>query len=298
LDKSQLEIREARAVSVVIATLGGTTLTGTIAGLNSGTVIPAEILVCVPELEASCIAPLKFDNVRVVPTPCRGQVAQRAVGFRRARYEYVLQLDDDMSVDQYCLERLVDASLALGPKAVVSPALIDEQTGRSVYQMPQGPNLLLLIYFWLMNGANGYQPGMIDKAGSAVGVDPATAGSRFVEVEWLAGGCMLHRRKNLVLEDFWARPGKAYCEDVVHSHLLSQRGIRLFVDTSARCELKVVRQTAMTFRAFLSDFYRDFCARRYYMKRVSRASVRMYLYYVVRFASYVWGLLRWRRSKL
>ncbi len=107
MDKSQLEIREARAVSVVIATLGGTTLTGTIAGLNSGTVVPAEILVCVPELETSCIAPLKFDNVRVVPTPCRGQVAQRAVGFQEAKYDFVLQLDDDMFVDTQCLERLL-----------------------------------------------------------------------------------------------------------------------------------------------------------------------------------------------
>jgi GT2 family glycosyltransferase len=285
------------SLSVVIATLGGQSLVPTIECLNRGSLRPTEILVCVPELEASKMAPLRHDNVRILAAPSRGQVAQRAFGFRQARHEYVLQLDDDMSVGHYCLERLVEASQAFGPDVAVSPALIDEQTGRSVYERPRGPEFLLAIYFWLMNGAKGYQPGAIDKAGSAVGVDPATAESRFVEVEWLAGGCMLHRRENLVLEDFWARPGKAYCEDVVHSHILGQRGVRLVVDTSARCELEVARQSTMNFRAFLSDFYRDFCARRYYMKRVAKSSARMYLYYSVRFASHVWGRLRWKRSE-
>ncbi|MES2400028.1 MAG: glycosyltransferase [Pseudomonadota bacterium] len=290
-------MQDNNSITVVIATLGGKALMSTLSTLNSGSFVPREILVCIPEREADHADFAAAENVSIVATPCRGQVAQRAFGFRQARHEYVLQLDDDMSVEHYCLERLVEASQALGSNVAVSPALIDEHTGRSVYERPRGPKLLLDIYFWLMNGVNGYQPGTIDRAGSAVGVDPATAKSRFVEVEWLAGGCILHRRENLVREDFWARPGKAYCEDVVHSHLLRQRGIRLVVDTTARCELEVARQSAMTFRAVLSDFYHDLCARRYYMKRVSRTSARMYLYYLVRFASHLWGRLRWKRSE-
>lgn len=284
-----------KRVSVVIATLGGESLPSTLDKLNSGTLIPDEILVCIPSSEYNHRNFLFEDNIKVIPTPIRGQVAQRAYGFRRAQYEYVLQLDDDMSVDQYCLERLVDTLDIYGANASVSPALIDEQTGRSVYVRPKGPKFLLSIYFWLMNGAKGFQPGTIDKAGSAVGVDPAFLMSRFVEVEWLAGGCMLHRRENLVLEDFWKRPGKAYCEDILHSYLLRQRNIRLFVDTSARCELELVRKEEMTFHSFLVDLYNDFSARKYYMKRISGVSLNMYLYYVVRFVSYVWRALRWRR---
>lgn len=258
---------------------------------------PAEILVCIPIENLPCAQTLKFDNVRLIPTSVRGQVAQRAFGFRAANFEWVLQLDDDITVSPSCIERLLETSQVFGLNVSVAPALINRDTGQSVYVKPTGPKSLLAIYFWLMNGVKGYQPGTIDKAGSAIGVDPATADSRFVEVEWLAGGCVLHRRENLVVEDFWTRPGKAYCEDVVHSHLLGQRGIRLVVDTSARCELEVARQSTMSFRAFLSDFYRDFSARRYYMKRVSRSSARMYLYYLVRFASQVWGRLRWNRSE-
>lgn len=276
-------------ISVVIPTLGGKYLNSTLQILNSGSIVPDEILICIPEDIANCLPEFSSGNISIVPTPYRGQVAQRAFGFRRARYEYVLQLDDDMFVDYHCLECLLETSRALGPKVAVGPALVDLQTGRSVYESPRGPKFLLHIYFWLMNGVKGYQPGTIDKAASAVGVDPAFAVSRLVEVEWLAGGCMLQQRENLVLEDFWLRPGKAYCEDVVHSHILRHREICLFVDTSARCELEIVRQRMLPLRAFLVDLYRDFCARRYYMKRLSIASARMYLYYLIRFASYMCG---------
>ena len=142
-----------------------------------------------------------------------------------------------------------------------------------------------------MNGAKGYKPGSVDLAGTAVGVDPAFVRSRFVEVEWLAGGCILHRRENLVVEDFWERSGKAYCEDLLHSHLLRQRTISLFVDTSARCELEIVWHKEMTFKAFLVDLYRDFCARKYYTKRASKAAPRIYWFYLVRLASHLWSIL-------
>lgn len=106
---------------------------------------------------------------------------------------------------------------------------------------------------------------------------------------------MLHRRENLILEDFWMRPGKAYCEDVLHSHLLRQRGIRLFVDTFARCELEVVWKEGATFYAFLIDLYNEYSARKYFMNRVSGVSLQMYLFFALRFGSYIWSALRWKR---
>jgi hypothetical protein len=285
-------MQDNKSITVVIATLGGESLGSTVDTLNSGSLVPAEILICIPEQEAELARTLKSGNISVVSTGCRGQVAQRAIGFQRAKNALVMQLDDDMSVDQFCLERLAEASHKFGPNVAVAPALIDQHTGQSVYAKPKRSRFLQAIYFWLMNGAKGYVPGRIDKSGSAVGVDPATAQSRFVDVQWLAGGCVLHHKENLVLENFWQRAGKAYCEDVVHSHLLHQRGVRLIVDTAAHCELEVVRQSAFKFNAFVPDLYRDYLARKYYMKRLSISSSRIYLYYFIRFASYLWSRLR------
>ena len=281
-----------KRISVVIPTLGGKSLSSTLRKLNSGTLVPDEILLCIPSSESNH-SDFSFEkNSRVIPTPIRGQVAQRAHGFREAKYDYILQLDDDISVDRHCLNRLVDALEICGADASVSPSLIDERTRRSVYERPKWPEFLFSLYFWLTNGAQGYKPGTISMASTPIGLDPAAVKTRLVEVEWLAGGCILHRRENLVVEDFWERTGKAYCEDLLHSYLLRQRGTSLFIDASARCEIGVLWHKDITFRAFLVDLYQDFCARKYYTKRVSRAAPRMFWFYLFRLASHLWAILR------
>ena len=93
-------------VSVVIATLGGELLKDTIEQLNKGSIIPTEILICIPEEDFIEGKEMEVFNVKIIKTECRGQVAQRAVGFREARCPYVLQLDDDIILDHSCLEEL------------------------------------------------------------------------------------------------------------------------------------------------------------------------------------------------
>ena len=53
-------------VSVVIPTLGGQCLVTTIQQLNSGTLIPDEILICIPEEEAYKLVSLDFQNTKVL----------------------------------------------------------------------------------------------------------------------------------------------------------------------------------------------------------------------------------------
>lgn len=287
LDKNHLELVEAQAVSVVIATSGGATLTDTIAGLNRGTVVPAEILVCVPEREASGMAPLTFDNVRVVPTPCRGQVAQRAVGFQEAKHAFVMQLDDDMFVDTQCLERLL---IVMGHSRdfALAPSLVNVATGESVYKKPLSGTKVGAIYYWLMNGRKGYRQGEIEKSGSPVGIDPAAHGREQYEVEWLAGGCVLHRRENLVLENFYPFSGKAFCEDIIHSFLLRQRKTRLIVVPQARCGLELVSPSSNDWPAFWKEIRGDFQARSYYMRLSGRNRGQMYIFYFLRVCRYIY----------
>ncbi len=274
-------------VSVVIATLGGSTLPDTIEGLNRGTVVPAEILVCIPELEASTIAPLIFDNVRIVVTDVRGQVAQRAVGFHQAQYGFVMQLDDDMSVESRCIEHLLDV-LMQSPDCAVAPALINIATNESVYKKPDSGELVGHIYYWLMNGSRGYREGEIERSGSPVGVDTARQGKAQYLVEWLAGGCVLHRKENLVLENFYPFHGKAFCEDIFHSFLLQQRKIRLIVVSQARCGLDLVLPTDSDLVDFWREIRGDFRARRYFMKLSARRPERMYIFYFLRICRYIY----------
>jgi hypothetical protein len=282
-------ISDKKLITVVIATLGGDSLASTIKSLNSGSKVPAEILVCIPTENASKVVHLEGGTTRIVKTSFRGQVAQRGAGFVRASNPLVLQLDDDLLLDRFCLERLTEALLSLGPKVAVSPALLDVQTGESVYKKPVKHRAVLSLYYWLMNGSSGYAPGKIDLSGSSIGVDPFVSRARFYDVEWLAGGCVLHHKANLVVENFWPLAGKAYYEDVVHSSILTANGLRLVIDSSARCSLKLFSHASLAPMVFFRNLYSDYLGRRYFMRRFSRQSFRIYLYYSGRILSYLFS---------
>lgn len=245
--ESQAIPREPQAVSVVIATLGGDTLAGTIDQLNRGTIVPVEILICIPQQYVSRVDGLSYPNVKVIGTECRGQVAQRAVGFRLARSAFVLQMDDDIYLDESCLENLLDC---IGGRAnvSVSPTLLDCQTGRpSRFMRRPGRNdgFLEKLKFRIANGAVGYQPGRISKAGVNMAfLEDATEP---YEVDWLPGGCVLHATDNLVLSNFYPFPGKAFSEDLYHSFFLREKGVHLYHCPNAVCRVDLGSSKAGSF---------------------------------------------------
>lgn len=283
---------DKKSVTVVIATLGGDSLTLTIARLNSGSVPPDEILICIPAENIEKVKHLQQGNVMILRCNVGGQVAQRLVGFQNASHGVVMQLDDDMLLDRFCMERLLASLHAGGPKVAVAPALIDQKTAESVYKKLDLGRVTTAIYYWFMNGSKGYAPGCIDKSGSAVGIDLAASEKILHDVEWLAGGCVLHQRENLVLDNFWPLPGKAYYEDVVHSCILAASGIKLVIDTSARCSLELVSQASFKPGNFYRNLYRDYLARKYFMRRFSRQSFRMYLFYLACVVDYLVSRVR------
>jgi hypothetical protein len=283
-----MQMQAKQSVTVVIATLGGQSLVSTVESLNRGSIPPAEILICIPVEDAGKLANIQHKNIRILKTDFRGQVAQRLFGFKDASHDFVMQLDDDILVDVFCVERLLATLQSLGPKVAVAPALIDQKTGNSVHKKLLENGLLSSIYYWLMNGSDGYAPGRIDKSGSSVGVDPLTSDSTLYDVEWLAGGCILHHKENLVLENFWPLVGKAYYEDVVHSCILNGKCIRLVIDATARCSIELFSQSSFKPKEFVNNLYRDYLGRRYFMRRFSRQSPRIYLYYLTRGLSYLY----------
>jgi glycosyltransferase involved in cell wall biosynthesis len=273
-------------ITVVIATLGGDSLKGAIEALNRGSIVPSDILVCIPVNEAHKVQYFSYRNVKVLVTDCRGQVAQRAIGFRNASHDVVMQLDDDILVDEHCIEHLLKTLKIPGNKVAVAPSLMSLSTGESVYKQPERNKIILKIYYWLMNGLAGYQPGKIDKSGSAIGIDPKNANNELFDVDWLAGACIMHYRENLVLDNFYPFEGKAYHEDVIHSYHLKSKGISLRVDSGARCWLESIPSSNYGWMEYLKHFASDYRARKYSLRLYSRRSLRIYLFYLISYLSY------------
>jgi GT2 family glycosyltransferase len=264
-------------MSVVIPTLGGDTLSKTIGQLNRGTVVPAEILVCIPEEYAFRAEGLPFDNVKVVRTSCRGQVAQRAAGFGLASNEIVMQLDDDIMVDEGCVESLMRTLVENGPNAAAAPALID----RLSHDASRTSGTKHRLFYFLMNGCDGYRMGIVSKAGVEFGFDLSKAGNGVHDAEWLPGGCLMHFRENLITENYFPFAGKAYCEDLFHSYHLAKKGIRLKLNLDTSCSYEYVKATNHGIREFMKIISSDYRVRKYYVKLTSRSSLRMHLFYLI-----------------
>lgn len=278
-------------LAVVIPTLGGPSLDATIDALNAGTVVPEEIILCVPSREARTLRAFSAANVRVLATATRGQVSQRAEGFRQATQPLVLQLDDDLMVAPRCIEFLRETLLDLGKGAAVAPSLVDRDTGVSIYRKPSRPAWADRIYYAILNGAAGYQPGRVYLSGAAVGVDATVPGPDVREVQWVPGGCVLHYREELVLDAYFPFPGKAFCEDIIHSHLMASRGVRLYVDVRAECGVESIADSTFGVGQFWRMLMQDFRARRHYLRLARRPSWRLHLFVGIRVLSYLAGRL-------
>ena len=97
-----------------------------------------------------------------------------------------------------------------------------------------------------------------------------------IEVDWQPGGCILHKRENLILDGYFPFSGKAYSEDLMHSFLLRSAGVRLFTCLDSYCYINADEG--------LDSLFHDFRARYHFVKMASLSKSRMILFYIF----YIW----------
>ena len=266
------------AVSVVIPTLGEEILEKTIHQLNLGTLVPNEILVCIPSEHVHKTNNINFNNVTILETSFSGQVAQRAEGFKKAKGEIVVQLDGDVHLDETCLYSLVKTLKSMGGKTCVAPVMYDLATGKATSSLLE-KNWSNRIYYWIINGSSGFIPGSISKSGAGMGIvfDSEDKGKH--TVEWMPGGCIAHYKDNLILDNYYPFKGKAFCEDMIHCILLSKKGCSLIIDAQARCGVEIPASENLDFLPYIKEHFSGYKARKYFVKFSGNSLFRMNLYY-------------------
>ncbi len=268
-------------LSVVIATLGGPELEGTIFSLNSSTIVPAEILVVLPVGKTESLTFPIATNVRILVADSRGQVSQRCFGFRHVNYDLVLQIDDDITLEENCIEQLIDTLLNFEFPASISPMFFLRKEHKFAYRIPNRRDKFLA---FIANGFLGYSPGKISRAGINFGYSE-TSSQYPLEVEWLPGGCVLHKKENLILTPFYPFNGKAFAEDLLHSMLLRKADVKLFLYPSAKIYFDWFDEEKVSIWQELRTFLMSSRALMYYAEKDNRNRLLLVLYLLFSFAT-------------
>ena len=211
-------------ISVVIPNIGEKSILDVVTALNNGSVIPKEIILVLAK--SKCLEFNKSQlesNTRLLHSDEDSQVAQRILGFKNARCNYVMQLDADIIFKFNTLKILIesyleyDSNIAIGPfykKSTIQRKNKLKQLIFSYFVSREKKNIVWDTWFF-----NDYK----DKD------------NEIFETRWLPGGCILFEKKNLILKNYYPFNGKAYDEDLLHSVILKNNDIKLIHCGQAHC---------------------------------------------------------------
>ena len=181
-------------VSIVIPTLGKKHLYECIKKIFESYYLPREVLIVLPSENYNKIRIVinKFYNLNIkILISKKNQVHQRILGFKNAKFNYILQLDDDVKLNKNCLFELY--KFIKGKKNIsVAPRYADKLVISNIYKKPY--NFYLKLYHWILNSKSGYAPGKIALCGFNYSDENKVTGFR--THDWLSGGAIMHTKKS------------------------------------------------------------------------------------------------------
>ena len=264
-------------LSIVIPSLGGSKLESTLKYMYKMKIRPLEIIY-VFQSHIKKILKFQKSKTKIILTKIKGQVYQRVAGFKKARGKYVLQLDDDIKIDNYCLNKLLN-TIEKFKKISISPLLIDKKRKYSLFDI-QPKNFFFKIYHFLLNGINGYEPGSVSKAGI-----PYMFKNKGKIKEGMATRWMFHRKKNLIKKNYFKfKSDKAFCEDLFHSFHLRNKKIKLLIDSSSKCSFNSFKGfKSLTYKSSINNLFQDFKIRFSFIRLTKKSVYRMMFFYFILF---------------
>lgn len=206
-------------ISIVIPTLGNfnkNNLKYQI--LNNTEKVKFEVIFCIPKKKyLKLINFFQFKNIKIIKSKYHNQVHQRLEAIKHAKYDYILQLDDDIVLDKLFLTKIYNSSRMLGNKFCLSPIFKDINTKKIIYKKHSFFNKLIYKILFQINIDEYY--GKLTNFGLAVDFSPKR--SNIQKVDWLPGGCMLTKKKfyKNFKANIFRNHEKSYYEDVYFSIL-------------------------------------------------------------------------------
>ena len=204
-------------ISIIIPTLGLLNEKNLRYQISNNTEkVPFEIIFCVPKKYFSrLIRYKKYRHVKIVLSNYHNQVKQRLEGIKYAKYNLILQLDDDICLKEFFITQLFNSSRLLINKFCLSPIYRYSDTKKKIYNFPSDLKIFLYKFFFQIDLKKNY--GKLSNFGLAFDFSPYT--KNINNVEWLPGGCMLTSKSYYKIYDtsIFKNFEKSYFEDVFFS---------------------------------------------------------------------------------
>ena len=270
-------------VSIVIPTLGHSKIKLCLNKIQLSLHHPKEIIIVVPKENYQKLRSISFFyknlNIKIVLSKKKNQVHQRILGFKKSKFKYIMQLDDDVKIDKYCLFNLFDF-IKRKHKIVVAPKYTDKLKLSKIYKKPN--SILLKIYHWLINSNYGYAPGCISLSGFNYSDESKNSG--FKMHEWLSGGAIMHEKENLILKNYYPYNFKrSYCEDILHSLILRKNKISLIKLYSAKVSTAQSTRinNEVSILLIIKNMFQEFLIRFYIVKNFNLSIFRLFVFYLI-----------------
>lgn len=269
-------------ISLVVPTIGNRNLIPTLRSIVESSIEVDEIIISLPDqVNVNKDIFKSFKNLIFLNSKVKGQVAQRIEGFKVAKNDVVVQLDDDIILERDCL-KLMLAFIKKNNSSAVSAHFYDITKKKSIYDNLTSKKYNFLNY--IMNGSKVEINGIITRSGFET-YPNFNCDKDVILSEWIPGGCVMHLKKNLILSNFFPYTGKAYCEDLFHSIALRKNNIKLYYHKNAKAFLEI-ENIKSNYKKYIKHLRADFQIRKKIVEQNKLSKSRMYLVYIIKTISY------------
>ena len=216
----------------------------------------------------------KFDKgILIITSDKKGQVNQRQYGYQFVKTEYLMHMDDDIFISIKNLTILLNQFESLPRKSSIAPRLIMKDDNKKEPFLEKYINLFLY-------GDAKPKPGSISKSTFDIPPNLPLNSSKLIEsVDWIPGGISIIRKEHIIKDQYFNFEGKAYCEDLIHSYLLKNNGVKFFISNQAFYKTEIKNYKDLNIQDFMKFIKNDFKARNYYRKIIKNPLIPFFIAY-------------------
>ena len=228
------------------------------------------------------------ENIKLFKSEKIGQVRQRQFGYKFCDTEFIIQMDDDIQFDIDSIKLLLSNFERLPKKSCLAPFL------KRKIKRNKNSNFLIKLKNILLYSEINPQEGKIAKSSFPISLNKFNNQLKmdFKEVDWLPGGIFIIRSEDLIKDDYFKFKGKAYCEDLIHSFLLKDKGLKLYLSSKLNFFTPEESYRDLNINDFINFLFNDFIIRNYYRKMINNKFIPLLFAYFYLLVSFIGSKLK------